>query len=397
MNKLRDKSNQVIGSVPMRFSRHLSEKIDWNHRLVGIIGPRGVGKTTLMLQQMVHRFGNSYEALYISLEDFYFSSHSLYQLAYDFRNRGGKCLFVDEVHKQANWSQDLINIFHNIQDLSVVFSGSSVIDMLKQGADFCKNVKTYNLQGLSFREYLKYIGVADLPVFSLEDIINNHRDIALDLSSGFKPLFHFDNYLVNGYYPSTYNQTDNTLQNIEQLLMQAIEVDLNYLEGYDPHNAGNMKQLFYAIAQNAPFKPNILRLSEKVGVHRNTLIVYLFHLEKAGLIQLLYPAGSIISILQKPQSIFLNNSNIHTLLSERELTAGTISKTFFMNQFSHLWSVKKPNNGDFEVDAKWIFEVGTYKKPSKFLVNNPHAFSATDGIEVGSNHTIPLWLFGLLY
>jgi hypothetical protein len=184
---------------------------------------------------------------------------------------------------------------------------------------------------------------------------------------------------------------------VEPNLQQIIESDLNYIEGYDPHNVSRMKQLLYIISQNVPLKPNILRLSEKIGIHRNTLVVYLFHLEKARLIQLLYPSGSIISILQKPQVILLNNPNLNYLLSEKEPEMDVLRKTFFMNQVGSVASVKKPRFGDFEVDSQWVFEVGDHKKISRHLKENPNAYLASDGIEIGNGNFVPLWLLGLLY
>jgi hypothetical protein len=397
MNELRNKSTRLAGNITLRFSRSLSKQIDWSNRLIGIIGARGVGKTTLMLQRLKQKYGNSHEALYVSLDDFYFSANSLYQLAFDFRNRGGKCLFVDEVHKYLDWSYDLKNIFHSIPDLNVVFAGSSIIDLLKQDADFCRNAATHNLVGLSFREYLSHINVADISALNLVNLLENHKEIANDLSYRFKPLLHFEKYLRSGYYPSFNDQGELDQSWIEQVLQQTIEIDLNYMEGYDPHNASSMKQLLYIISQNVPFKPNILKLSEKIGIHRNTLVVYLFHLEKAKLIQLLYPSGSIVSILQKPHVIFLNNPNLNYLLSEKEPEMDLLRKTFFMNQVGSVASVKKPQFGDFEVDSQWIFEVGNHKKISRHLKDNPNAYLATDGIEIGTNNIVPLWMFGLLY
>jgi hypothetical protein len=397
MKALWNKSNQLVGEISLGFTRHIIHHIDWNHKLIGIIGPRGVGKTTLLLQQLKRRYGVSNEALYISLDDLCFSNNSLYQIAFDFRNRGGKCLFVDEVHKYTQWSIDMRNIFHNLSDLKIVFAGSSIIDLLKQDSDFCRNAITYSLSGLSFREYLERTNISEVSTVDFETLLKDHKEIATGLSANFKPLLHFENYLKSGYYPCVDEQGTINRLILEQYIKQTIETDLNYMDGYDPRNVNRIKQLLHIIAQGVPLKPNIVKLSERIGIHRNTLVVYLFHLEKARLIQLLYPSGSIISILQKPHYVFLNNANIAYIITEKEPEINSLRKTFFMNQVGAVYSVKSPRYGDFEVDGRWIFDVGEHKKLTKHLKDNPNAYLATDGIEIGSGHTIPLWMFGLLY
>lgn len=373
------------------------EKIDWSWRLVGILGARGAGKTTLLLQYLKRNIGIGNEAMYASLDDIYFSGHTLYNLAQEFSNKGGKYLFIDEVHKYPSWSAELKNIYDSIPDLNVVFTGSSIIDLLKQDTDLSRRAITYELNGLSFREYLALNKTATLQAIDLGTILHHHSEISLELSSQFKPLLHFNNYLKHGYYPFFIESEKLYQLRLEQVLQLTMENDLAFIDGYDPRNAFKIKQLLYIIAENVPFKPNLVRISEKIGIHRNTLINYLFYLEKARIINLLYPSGISVSILQKPEKIFLNNPNLAWLLSEQTPNKGSLRETFFFNQISAAHIVKAPKAGDFEVDNQWIFEIGGEKKTAKQIHQIPNGYIVSDDIEIGAYQKIPLWLFGMLY
>lgn len=397
MESLKAKSNFLITRTPLDFSRYLMEKIDWSWRLVGILGARGAGKTTLLLQYLKRNIGIGNEAMYASLDDIYFSGHTLYNLAQEFSNKGGKYLFIDEVHKYPSWSAELKNIYDSIPDLNVVFTGSSIIDLLKQDTDLSRRAITYELNGLSFREYLALNKTATIKAIDLRTILHHHSEISLELSSQFKPLLHFNNYLKHGYYPFFIESEELYQRRLEQVLQLTMENDLAFIDGYDPRNAFKIKQLLYIIAENVPFKPNLVRISEKIGIHRNTLINYLFYLEKAKIINLLYPSGISVSILQKPEKIFLNNPNLAWLLSEQTPNKGSLRETFFFNQISAAHIVKAPKAGDFEVDNQWIFEIGGEKKTTKQIHQIPNGYIVSDDIETGAYQKIPLWLFGLLY
>ena len=397
MESLKAKSNFLITRTPLDFSRYLMGKIDWSWRLVGILGARGAGKTTLLLQYLKRNIGIGNEAMYASLDDIYFSGHTLYNLAQEFSNKGGKYLFIDEVHKYPSWSAELKNIYDSIPDLNVVFTGSSIIDLLKQDTDLSRRAITYELNGLSFREYLALNKSATIQAIDLGTILHHHSEISLELSSQFKPLLHFNNYLKHGYYPFFIESEELYQRRLEQVLQLTMENDLAFIDGYDPRNAFKIKQLLYIIAENVPFKPNLVRISEKIGIHRNTLINYLFYLEKAKIINLLYPSGISVSILQKPEKIFLNNPNLAWLLSEQTPNKGSLRETFFFNQISAAHIVKAPKAGDFEVDNQWIFEIGGEKKTAKQIHQIPNGYIVSDDIETGAYQKIPLWLFGLLY
>lgn len=397
MEQIRLKSNQLINSSNSHFRRSIAEQIDWNDRLIGILGARGLGKTTILLQQANRMYSVDSKALYINLDDIYFAGKTLHEFAVDFRNKGGDHLFIDEIHKYPNWSSELKQIHDTLPDLKVVFVASSTIEMVKHYTNLSKRATIYTVQGLSFREYLAMENIATLPIVDLSSIINNHQEIARELSEDNSVLLHFDKYLTRGYYPFQANSYEEYKRQMEQVVYQTIEADLAYMEGYDPHKAYKMRQLLNVIAQNVPFKPNLVKISEQIGVHRNTLIGYFFHLEKAKLIQLLYPSGSIISILQKPQEVLLNNPNLAQLICDPAPTRENILRTFLINQVSASHPLKVTNRSTVDVDGKWTIavEVAKAKTKRKYKLQNTHVFA--DDIEIGNEKRIPIWLAGLGY
>lgn len=397
MESLKTKSNQLVSSIPLTFTRYLMDTIDWNWRLTGILGARGTGKTTLLLQHLKKNFGVSEEAMYISLDDLYFAENRLTDTAKLFISKGGKYLYIDEVHKYKNWAVELKNLYDYYPALTIYFTGSSIIEILKQDVDLSRRAIIYQLNGLSFREFLILNNTIKIPSITFNEILVNHAQLSADLVQNFKPLSQFDSYLKYGYYPFYFENKEIYYRRLEQIIKLVIENEINFIEGYDPRNAFKMKKLLYIIAENVPFKPNIIKLSEKIGVHRNTLINYLYYLEKAQVIQLLHHSGISIGILQKPEKIYLNNPNLSYLISEALPDKGSIRETFFMNQVGSLLPIKATKIGDFEVDNKWIIEIGGKNKTRKQLKESPNSFTVVDDLETGAYQKIPLWLFGLLY
>jgi predicted AAA+ superfamily ATPase len=329
MENLKIKSNQLITTVSTKFVRYLYEQIDWRWKLNGIIGARGTGKTTLLLQQLKKNHGTSFEAIYISLDDLYFTAHSLLEFVEQFRNKGGRYLYIDEVHKYKNWAIEIKNIYDTYPNINIVFTGSSIIDILKQNVDLSRRAVIYYLHGLSFREYLSFLGIGEIKAIALSDILKNHTTIASEIIAKLNPLQYFVDYLKWGYYPFFIENKKLYFRRLEQTLNQIIESDLNFIEGYDTKNTQKIKQLLYILSTNVPFKPNIVKLSEKTGIHRNTLVSYIHYLEKAQIINAVYPAGISISILQKPEKIYLNNTNLSYLLAEETPNQGNLRKHFF--------------------------------------------------------------------
>ncbi len=397
MKRLIEKSNRLIQNTSLIFQRENLQTIKWDWRLISLIGTRGVGKTTLLLQHLKLNYGFDATALYLSLDDIYFTNTLLSDFVDTFYKTGGKTLYLDEVHKYPNWAREIKNIYDFYPDLKLVFTGSSIIELLKQDVDLSRRALLYELQGLSFREFLKVKKILNYPAIKWENLLKNHTTIAAEINQQIRPLQHFKEYITIGYYPYFLEGTDFYSDRLEQSIRLVIENDLDFIPGYDPRNARKIYQLFYILASSVPFKPNISKLSDKIGVHRNTLIQYLHHLEKARLIHTLYPAGRSTSILQKPEKIFLHNTNIAFALTPENVDKGSLRETFLLNQLKPNYQVTLPKKGDFLVDNQYLLEVGGANKGRSQIQGIPDAYVVADDIEIGTTNRIPLWLFGFLY
>lgn len=397
MQKLIERSNRLVKNISLQFQRDLLHTIKWNWRLISVIGARGVGKTTLLLQRMKLTHGTGTEAIYISMDDIYFTTNALLDFADTFFKEGGEFLYLDEVHKYPNWAREVKNIYDFYPELKLVLTGSSIIELLKQEVDLSRRSLLYELHGFSFREYLKVKGYLDFPKVTLEDLLQKHTTIAETINKEIRPLQHFSKYLQIGYYPFFLEGEDFYRDRLEQAVRLVIESDLDFIPGYDPRNARKIYQLFYILSANVPFKPNVSKLSEKIGVHRNTLIQYFHHLEKARLIHTLFPSGISTSILQKPEKIFLHNTNIAFAISPTQVNKGNMRETFLLNQLKALHRTTLPKKGDFMVEDTFTLEVGGVGKSKSQIEGLANAYRVLDGIEVGMNEKVPLWLFGFLY
>ena len=307
-------------------------KINWQDRLIGLMGARGTGKTTLILQQAKTRNLGENEVLYLTMDDIYFAENNLLDVVAAFRSKDGKFLLVDEVHKYPNWAREIKNAYDFYPDLKIVFTGSSIIDMLRQDVDLSRRAVRYFLPGLSFREYLQFTGLANLPVLTLNTLLENHTSISQDISATLKPLLHFNNYLKYGYYPFFTENIQTYPLRLQQIVNMSVENDLQFIEGFDPHNTRKIFQLLSILSMNVPFKPNISQLSEKIGISRNTLLQYLHYLEKAKLINMLSASGKSVSILQKPDKLYLENTNLQYAIEPTRTDKGTLRESFFLNQ-----------------------------------------------------------------
>jgi len=397
MENLLSRSAQMVARTPLTFRRYLASEIRWDWRLNGIRGARGTGKTTLLLQQIKAVHGPAGKAVYLSLDDLYFSAYALFPLIETLRARGMTHFFFDEVHKYPNWAKEVKNLYDNFPDIFITFTGSSVIELNKLDVDLSRRALLYDLQGLSFREYLLLVNVATLPVLSLDDLIQQHTHIALDLSPGFHPLEHFQSYFEIGYYPFFVENRDIFQQRLSQTVQLVVETDLSFIEGINIRQTRKILQLLYIITTSVPFKPNIAKLAERIGIERNTLLKYLHFLEKAAILKFLDAAGKGISLLQKPNKIYLNNTNLMFALAPGHPDIGTLRETFFFNQTSQRYPVHLSPESDFLVDGQFTFEVGGKNKKATQIKGLSNAFLAADQIETGAGNQIPLWLFGLLY
>jgi len=397
MITLLEQSERLVSSVSLDFKRYLFDVIPWNNRLIGIKGARGTGKTTLLLQWIKEQDLPTEKAAYFSLDDLYFTSHSLKETVSTFYKNGGQILVLDEVHKYKNWSQEIKNCYDFYPELKIVFTGSSIIDITKQEGDLSRRALLFELVGLSFREYLKMLHIVDLPILNLQELLFHSAEIKKKIPVGFRPNQHFSHYLHVGYYPFGLADTTSIHQRINQLIRTIVEIDLAELKDFDIRNAKKMLQLIYVIAQQVPFKPNISNLAIKTGIHRNSLNSYLYYLEQAKIISLVFPAGNSIAILQKPEKIVLNNTTLLYALSEEKALVGTLRETFFVSQLQTIHKVNVSKQADFLVDGTYTFEVGGKGKGQKQIKGLENAWIVKDDIELPMLNTIPLWMFGLLY
>ena len=397
MDILLEQSERLISNINLNFKRYLFDTIQWDSRLIGIKGARGTGKTTLLLQWIKEQNLPTEKAAYFSLDDLYFLEHSLKETVTQFYKNGGSVLVLDEVHKYKNWSIEIKNIYDFFPELKIIFTGSSIIDISRQEGDLSRRALMYELPGLSYREYLSMLGIINLPVIGLEELLFNSAEIKKKIPHTFRPLEHFNNYLNYGYYPFGIVDSSSIHQRINQLIRTIVEVDMAELKDFDIRNAKKLLQLVYVIAQQVPFKPNISSLAIKTNIHRNSLNNYLYYLEQAKILSLLFPAGNSTAVLQKPEKIFLNNTTLLAALAEQKPNIGTVRETFFLSQLQTLHKVQLPKQGDFYVNNTYTFEVGGKGKGQKQLESLENAWVVKDDIEFPMQKTIPLWMFGLLY
>jgi predicted AAA+ superfamily ATPase len=398
MEQILLKSSRLVQNQVLGFERSLAKKIDWSDRLIGIVGARGTGKTTLLIQQLKRKELLPQQAAYLSLDDIYFTDNRLVVFAESFIQLGGRFLFIDEVHKYPDWAREIKNLYDTYPELRIVFSGSSIIDILQQNADLSRRAVQYELTGLSYREYLEFTNLLKTQPISLADIVSNHVQLTAELAQQFKPLQHLNEYLTLGYYPFFAENKNTYLLKVEQLIKMITETDLRFIEGFDSANTRKIYQLLYILAVNVPFKPNVSKLSEKIGLHRNTLVQYLHYLDRARLVNSLTAAGRSISTLQKPDKIYLENTNLQYALAPQTANRGTLRETFMMNQLVNAHHVVTlPKQGDFLIDDTYTLEVGGRDKTTAQLKNTSNSLVVADDIETGVLNKVPLWLFGFLY
>ncbi len=389
MQTLFEYSNRLISNVDKKFTRYLYNRIHWENRLIGIVGPRGVGKTTLVLQYIKNNLDVRH-TLYVSAEDFYFAKHRLSDLASDFVKWGGKYLFIDEIHKYPDWSNELKLIYDYHNHLKVVFTGSSVLDLKKGSADLSRRSVLYNLQGLSFREYLMLFHQIEVPVFNLNEILNHQ----VKVPQMAHPLPLFADYLIRGYYPFAL-EPDFDLK-LLQVVHQTLESDIPVYAGMNVSKGRQLKQLMAIIAESVPFKPNMTKISEILAISRNVIADYLLYMEEAGMLVQLRDDTKGIRGLGKINKVYLDNTNLVYILAGENANKGNIRETFFLNQCRVHHQIVSSNVADFQMEDK-DFEIGGKNKGLKQIETAENGFLVKDDIESGFFNTIPLWHFGLMY
>lgn len=389
MDSLFQYSNKLIAQVNTAFTRYSYSKINWQNRLLGLIGSRGVGKTTLILQYIKNNL-NLQETLYVTAEDFYFAKNRLVDLANDFVKSGGKYLFVDEIHKYPDWSKELKLIYDYHHDLKVVFTGSSILDIKKGSSDLSRRAVVYAMQGLSFHEYLILFHQIKVPTYSIDEIVNQQ----VDLPQLPHPLPLFKDYLKNGYYP--FAREDDFGIKLQQVVNQTLEIDIPTYAQMNVSTGRKLKQLLAIVAQSVPFKPNMSKLAEMLNISRNNIADYLIYMEEAGMIAQLRSQTEGIRALGKVDKVYLDNTNLVYNLAGENQNIGNIRETFFINQLKVNHQVFSSSLADFKVD-NMDFEVGGKDKGGKQIKNAERGYLVKDDIERGYLNTIPLWHFGLMY
>jgi uncharacterized protein len=386
-----------INSVKPRFLRTSMLDIDWNDRLIAIKGARGVGKTTFLAQHIKETFKSSTKALYITMDNLAMKGMSLFDIAEHHNQLGGTHLFIDEVHKYPDWSFAIKNIHDFITDLHVVFTGSSLLALQKSQADLSRRVVTYDMCGLSLREYINIELGKNFSAYTIEDIVENHIEIAYLIQRDFKILKHFNDYLKVGYYPFYLEGKSKYNQRLEQTVNTILDVDMPYYMDSSMLSIYKLKKFLHLLANSVPFQPNISKLSGSFELPRNTLNQYLYHLDEACLLSVLLDKGKFYSNISKPEKIYIHNPNLIYVFSVSEPNIGTVRETFFVNQVRNANQIHYSAIGDFLVNEKFVFEIGGKDKTYKQIANVAHSYIVSDDLTTGVKNKIPLWLFGFLY
>lgn len=364
--------------------------------MIGIKGPRGAGKTTLMLQYLKFDLGIPANALYITADHTWFYSHTLLDTAMEWYKQGGRLLLIDEVHKYPHWSRELKNIFDGLPEMRVVFSASSALDLYRGEADLSRRVVSYTLAGLSFREYLAFTTQQYFDPLPWEEIPTQHQVFAREVVDKLQPLPAFKAYLQKGYLPIIAEGEEEYLPKLQQIISATVDTDLAYIASYNAGTAIKVKKLLGVMAESVPFKPNISALAQKLDLSRDSVYQYIYQLRDARLINTLTAEGKGVSTLQKPDKIYLENPNLAYALRESP-DIGTIRETFLLGQLINFGrEVQAPKAGDFYSDGLTI-EVGGKGKSAAQVREEADYLIAADGIETGFGNKVPLWLFGFLY
>jgi predicted AAA+ superfamily ATPase len=392
MQRLIQLSNLYFSLPRPSFRRYLFSKIDFESKLIGILGQRGVGKTTLIRQiAQQYNLPNS-KMLYISADNI---QRTLSDIAIEFASFGGKLLIIDEIHKAHNFALELKTIYDFV-DIKVIFSGSSALELENSKVDLSRRSLFYELGSLSFREFLAIKFGIELEPLTLEEILENHQDIALSITAKFKPLEYFSYYKAYGAYPFFtegelgYNLRLNEIMNI------ILDSEVATIYNVDSDKINTIRKLLHLLCSSVPIELNIQNLAQSAGVSRNTLYSYLYYLKKANLIEIIGGNFRNKKLLNKPDKIYLDNINLYNILCS-EQNIGSLRESFFVSQLKVAHSVKYSNIGDFKIDDNFIFEIGGKNKSFKQIKDVPNSFVVADGIEVGFGAKIPLWLFGFLY
>ena len=401
MESLFKRHDAYLSMVPMDYIRDYMQRVNWNSRLIVIRGPKGVGKSTLMQQYIKQNFvAGDRHVLYCSADTNYFAAHSLLDLADNFVKLGGRWLFIDEVHKYPGWSREIKEIYDLYRELNIVLSGSSLIQINDGQADLSRRLMPYDMPGLSLREFLHLDIGLDIAPISLEQLLDKPTEFCMQVISKCHPLEHFGRYLQFGYYPFYFEQKQEYYDKLENTINYIIDVELTKYRSLDVGYTRQVKALLHVISQMVPYEVDIAKLSKASGISRLSTLKYLTHLDEARLIRRLFTDLKSVTDLQKPDKMYLDNTNLLYTLSQETPEIGTARETFFANQLAsagHVVEYAGFKKGDFRIDGDIVVEVGGQDKGFGQIEGQPNAYVAADDIESAIFRKIPLWAFGFLY
>lgn len=386
-----------IDAVETDYHRPLYQCVDWDDRLVCIKGAKGTGKTTMILQYLKEHPLELDSSMYISLDSLWFANNSPMSVVEWHHNNGGRRLFIDEVHHFRQWQTLIKNIYDDFPKMKVVYSGSSMIKLEAGAGDLSRRQRTYELKGLSFREYLAFEGLCEFKAIGLGEILLSHRRIAREVVSKVSVLHHFRKYLKSGYYPFYKSARGGYLDRLHNVVEQTLERDYPEVEDISLATVKKAEKMLMILAQSCPQVPNMKKLYAELETDRNLGMKLLYALQRAGLLSLVSSKSADLGNMSRPDKIYCDNPNLMHALTTR-IDTGTLRETFFVNQIRAAGhEILYPPAGDFKVDGKWLFEIGGKGKTFKQIKDVPDSFVVNDGVEIGVGNKIPLWLFGFLY
>ena len=396
IQQLYDNYHRKIAKISLDFKRYLYSKINWNARMIGIKGARGVGKTTLLLQHIQDNYKDLDQTLYVSLDDLWFTTHKLMDLV-DWADRHGITrLYLDEVHRYKEWSETLKNIYDSYPDMGIVYTSSSLLAMDNAKVDLSRRQTLYMLYGMSFREYLAFENAVDFSPLSMDELLHDHVRYAMQMMKDIKIAPVFESYLDHGYYPFYREVGDDFHMRLREVLSVVMDTDVPAVENVSFDTVQKIKRLLMIICEHVPFEPNMSELWKQLSTNNELGLRMLYALDRAQILTLLTSKAKSYKYLYKPGKILLNNTNLmHVLCPVVE--KGNERETFFLSQMIVAHDVKMPQKGDFLVDDQYLFEVGGKGKTFDQIKDLPQSYLAVDDMDVGLTNRIPLWMFGMLY
>ncbi len=400
LDELRSIHNDTVSSYDQKKRRYIESQINWENQCICLSGPRGVGKTTLLIQHYLEKYGSPELCLYISGDNINVISNGLYNIAREHFKYGGKAIIIDEIHKYPNWAQELKNSIDTYKNGKFIISGSSSLDLIKAKYDLSRRVVYYNMKGFSFREYLSFAEGIDLPVLDLNEILKNHSSISTGICSKTKILKHFDEYMTHGYYPFILEGKDEYFQKVLNCIEKVLYEDIAVIFNLTQPKLPILKKMLWLISTSNPFVPNIAGMSRDLGISKEYVYSYLEFLETAGILNSVNENTEGAKLVRKAGKIYFENPNIPVAINgaiKKETLTGMMRETFFLNQLNLLHKVSLHKQCDFLVDDTFSFEIGGPSKKTAQIREINDGLIAMDGIETGYGRKIPLYLFGFLY